>query len=1131
MDPLIHHSKGVHPLLRWTLIVLAILSNVHFQFARATELADNELVKEGAIPVFRFRNLVTNIIAVDERLFIAGLNYIYLVRDVYSRPDRYTKKAFFSQPKNQHLIISEYMNQSFRLEDEQTTNLVGKLDCSPTNSSDCQSHEKVENHNRLLIKTSDSPTFFLACGTAYNGQCLLAFVNKRMVLKDAVNRERFDLVASRASSLLIPIRKERNFILAHEPDGRNETMRPPIVAKLAFENAGKSAANPNAKFTFRPIIQDSLKAMINIKDKELLSSIKMHFIYGFIYENFAFVLKREQKPGKPMQTRLGRVCLDDSSFFSYTEIPLACNVQQLNKELTYSYATTAHFGQADSFLSKDSDTKLKNKTLFVTFNFYDQQQKAVSKSKGTVLCAFTIEQIVDYYSHAIETCYAGAVNQNVGLMTQYSTIARPTDTCAPVVKAENYVCYGSNIDQYVEYRESLYGLSLYTFKTEIVSSLATTVFNLADKEVNTFLVGTKDGRILKLARTNDKKLTLTHTFKIHNQANDPINANPLILNNTAYFTSGRHMIKYPMNSCAIYSTCKQCLRAFDNLKCGWCSASSENSGGCLNHEECATLGREQGLKTNFSISMCPPIIEDFNPKLGPMEGNTEIEIKGENLCNPERTQSEKSPNYRVDVTIGQQYCEPVRCREDSLFCRTNKVASLQSGTLKVCTVDKGSYDDYNVDACSVSLSNFSFIKTDVFEIEPHYGPVGGGTKVTLIGNNLNSGRRRNVLIKGSDCQEMFVNNSHLACITQGISIPNDDTDTLKKINENGEIMLEIDGTKYRLDNDPNRPKIRFEFKPNPTVTDYNPKAALRNADVNVMIHGKYFTSAHRLQLKVSMYSKQKGANLQFFEKCTMVDNSTLNCRLPPVPNEIEIATVQSPLDAEVILIPDGGDLNQSKVQSNKINFFYYPIPEFEELPAKVNISQCKFAQAVEHTGIIDLSGKKLSDQYTLDIRLIKVVQGSFGNETRLEDMVLSQKQLPCKDARLVRSYEMLRCNVDLSDESESDLLSSVWLVRIEMEKGNPINAQLVQFQKSTVGAAHISWPAVAMLTLFVLMLVGGLVWLLFYRDRRIGFTKEKNFPFNVTFNNGSLIKSQTMMDSPFIRQSSQNGKLLCYLYF
>ena len=1113
-----HQSKRIHSLISTTLIVLAIISNVHF--ARANDTDDYELVREGAIPVFKFKNLVTNIASVDDRLFIAGLNYIYLLRDVYSRPEKYTKKAFFSQPKNLHLINGEFVNQSFRLEDELPTNPQGKLDCSSTNLTDCQTYEKVQNHNRILIKTGNTPPFFLLCGTAYNGQCFLAFMNKRLVLKDVVNRERFDLVASRASSLLIPVRHDTNFILAHEPDGRNESLRPPILSKLQFDRVSKTTP----KFTFKPITQESLKAMINIKDKELLGNIQMHFIYGFIYENFAFVLKREQKAGKPMQTRLGRVCLDDLSFFSYTEIPLSCKAQSAGKELIYSYATNAHFGQADSFLSKDSDTQLKNKTLFVTFNYYDQPQKAVAKSKGTVLCAFTIEQIVDYYSHAIEACYAGATNPNVGLMTQYSTIARSTDTCVNVRKADNYICYGNNIDQYVEYRESLHGLTLYTFKADIITSLATTVFNLADKEVNTFVLGTRDGRIIKLARTNDQKLHLTHTFKIHNQSNELINPNPLITNRTVYFTSGRHLIKYPLASCSIYSTCKQCLRAFDNLKCGWCSVESENSGGCLNIEECATLSREQGLKTNFSISMCPPIIEDFSPKLGPLEGNTEIEIKGENLCNPEKTQSEKSNNYRVNVTIGKQYCEPVRCREDSLFCRTNKVSSALDGPLKVCTVDQGSHDDYNVDACSVSLTNFNFTKTEVFEIEPFYGPVGGGTKVTLIGTNLNSGKRRNVRIKSADCQEIISNSTHLSCITQGISINNDDEETLREINRNGEIVLEIDGTKYVLDN-ANRPKIKFEFKPNPTVTDYNPKAALRNADINVTIHGKYFTSAHRLQLKTSMYSKAKGANLFFFEKCTMINNSTLNCRLPPVPDEIEIGKAQSPLDAEVILIPDGGDLAQSKVQSNKINFFYYPIPKFEELPSMVNISQRKLAPINDQRkGMIELHGKELSDQYPLDIKLIKVVKGSFANVTRLEDMVLTQKQLPCREMKSVK-YELIRCSVDLANETiDSDLLSSLWLVRIEIEKKNPINAKLIQFKVGDLSTATMFTFSTFLWLLATLLAVAGLVGFYLYRDKRIGFTKEKNFPFNVTFNNGSLIKNQTMMDSPFIRQSSQNGK-------
>lgn len=88
------------------------------------------------------------------------------------------------------------------------------------------------------------------------------------------------------------------------------------------------------------------------------------------------------------------------------------------------------------------------------------------------------------------------------------------------------------------------------------------------------------------------------------------------------------MIKYPLNSCAIYTNCNQCLKALDNLKCGWCSIKNQNSGGCLNKQECMTLGEEENYITSFSLEVCPPMIEDFTPKKGPLEGNTLIEIKG-----------------------------------------------------------------------------------------------------------------------------------------------------------------------------------------------------------------------------------------------------------------------------------------------------------------------------------------------------------------------------------------------------------------------------------------------------------------------------------------------------------------------
>ena len=907
---------------------------------------------------------------------------------------------------------------------------------------------------------------------------------------------------------------------AFEPDGRNDTFRPPIVAKLKLEQfKNKATKELNFKFHLSGEQGSRQKTLINLK-KEQLSKFKINFIYGFIYENFAFFLKREQKEGQSLNTRLARVCLSDSSFFSYTEIPLSCKESAMSKEFTY--ATNAHFGKADTYLSKQSDTKLKNKSLFVTFNYYDDRLKRVDKSKGTLLCAFTIEQIMEYFSHAIEKCYNGDTNPNVGLMNHYSVISKTSDTCTKVKKLENYICLGNSINAYVEYRDSLLGHYLYTFKFDIITSLASAIFDSKDIKVNSFALGTNEGKILKLARAYNDNLNVTHRFKIDSHTKNAVDSNPLIIDNeTVYFTSGSSLVKYPINSCTIYSTCKQCLNTIDNLKCGWCSIENQNSGGCLRYEECETIAREENFKTSFKIDACPPIIEDFKPKLGPLEGNTEIEIKGENLCNANRI--EKNLNYNLNVTIGKQRCEITQCTEESLFCKTTKVNSISNDPLKVCTTDVG-YHDFQIEGCSTSSNKFNFIKTDVIKVTPNYGPIGGGTLVYLIGTNLNSGRKRKVNIKGSDCEEQNVNSSNLECLTKGIQIQNDSEKDLDFINKNGELVLEIDGNKYVLD-DANKPEIKFEFKPNPTVLKHYPKASLRDTNTNITISGAYFTSSHHLQIKTLMHSLE--GKIKKLNKCNMIDNSTLNCQLPKVPDKVRILSAQSPLTADISLIPDG-DQDKSRVQSNSFQYFYYPVPKFDRYDKieKANASINNLKKSV-----VVLRGENLSDQYAFQIKIIKIDPKSINGSNYVE-MKLTDKHFDCKEPR-VANFKAIKCNVDLSAESiDNNLFDSLWMVQVEIEDRHVFNVQIIQFDENYVESSKLlnyTMIAISIIILTVLALV-TFYYLTSFKDKKLKFTKDKKFPhFNVKFKSSPIIKERSMLDSPFNRQSSQNGKFISFV--
>uniref|UniRef100_A0AAX7UDI1 receptor protein-tyrosine kinase n=1 Tax=Astatotilapia calliptera TaxID=8154 RepID=A0AAX7UDI1_ASTCA len=156
--------------------------------------------------------------------------------------------------------------------------------------------------------------------------------------------------------------------------------------------------------------------------------------------------------------------------------------------------------------------------------------------------------------------------------------------------------------------------------------------------------------------------------------------------------AGEYMFRVPSTGpgCAHFKTCPMCLNAPFFMNCGWCS------GICSRQEECSS---------QWNKKSCGPIITEFFPKMVPAGGVTEVTLCG----------SEFQSVLRPPIISGKTH-----------------IVTVGSGT--VCDV-----------LPEKSNSN------SITEIKPDYGPLFGGTVVTLRGRYLNTGVTRNVKIGDKNC--------------------------------------------------------------------------------------------------------------------------------------------------------------------------------------------------------------------------------------------------------------------------------------------------------------------------------------------------------------------------------------------
>lgn len=157
--------------------------------------------------------------------------------------------------------------------------------------------------------------------------------------------------------------------------------------------------------------------------------------------------------------------------------------------------------------------------------------------------------------------------------------------------------------------------------------------------------------------------------------------------------------------------------------CGWCSASSSSE--CLFNEECSS-----DEFFNESSSCPKPMIQSITPSKGPPQGGTTITISGTNLG--------VTFTDILNVTVGDLPCNVI----EWTYIPGQKI---------MCIVSNSSENKMEIDASVivyVKRSNeivlfakgaYSFLNPVVESIIPKLGPVSGGTRVRVVGSNLDIG--------------------------------------------------------------------------------------------------------------------------------------------------------------------------------------------------------------------------------------------------------------------------------------------------------------------------------------------------------------------------------------------------------
>nr|XP_040028481.1 plexin-B2a isoform X2 [Gasterosteus aculeatus aculeatus] len=354
--------------------------------------------------------------------------------------------------------------------------------------------------------------------------------------------------------------------------------------------------------------------------------------------------------------------------------------------------------------------------------------------------------------------------------------------------------------------------------------------------------------------------------------------------------------------------CSLCQHADAAYRCVWCSATRR----CVYRERCP--GPE--------AAQCPPPqITDIVPRFGPPNGQISVTIKGSNM-------GIKREDVKKITVAG------VEC--------VHQADRYSVSTSVVCEIGPASRMDVPMrGAVEVELEGgrkgtsqviFTYRDPKPLAVVPSRGPAGGGTLITVQGENLDTGTRDDVSVAvgGVPC-EIVAFGEQITCRTgrfRGTKVPSE--------------LLPV--TVLYGKNTTKEVGAAFQYLEDPKVTNFLPKDSFLCGGRRIMVVGSGFDLTQRASLKVVPLANEfshSASPVEFVQEALSKNETVLQFLSPTAGAGVDPQALRTFLH-----------LDNEKVELK--NFVYHPDPSFNKLDKNV----------ITETGVIIVTGRGFAKAMT-----------------------------------------------------------------------------------------------------------------------------------------------------------------------